>query len=41
MDLQTALIGVGAETQAAARVSTTAKALASEITRNRKRWYHR
>jgi hypothetical protein len=40
-DLQTTLVAVGAETQAAARVSTAAKSLASEITRNQKRWYHR
>jgi len=40
-DLQTALTGSGADAQAAARVSATAKALALDITRNRKRWYHR
>jgi hypothetical protein len=40
-DLQTMLTGVGADAQAAAAVSTTAKELASSITRNRKRWYHR
>ena len=40
-DLQTTLTGLGADAQAAAAVSTTAKDLASTITRNRKRWYHR
>ena len=40
-DLQTMLTGIGADAQAAAAVSTTAKELASTITRNRERWYHR
>ncbi len=40
-DLQTALTGLGVDAQVATRVSTTATALASDVTRNRKRWYHR
>jgi len=40
-ELQTTLTGIGADAQAAAAVSTTAKELASTLTRNRKRWYHR
>lgn len=40
-DLRTTLTGIGADAQAADRVSATATELASSITRNRKRWYHR
>ena len=41
VDLQATLTGIGADAEAAAAVSTTAKELASSITRNRERWYHR
>jgi hypothetical protein len=40
-DLRTTLTSLGAQAQAADRVSATATELASSITRNRKRWYHR
>jgi hypothetical protein len=40
-DLRTTLTALGAQAQAVDRVSATAADLASSVTRNRKRWYHR
>jgi hypothetical protein len=40
-NLREALVKVGAQAAVADRAKTAAVALASDVTRNRKRWYHR
>jgi hypothetical protein len=40
-DLRTTLVEVGAPAPAADRASAAASAVATDVTRNRKRWYHR
>jgi hypothetical protein len=40
-DLRETLIKVGADAPSADRVSAAASALASDMTRNKRRWYHR
>ena len=40
-DLREALVKLGSTPQAADRVSSAGSALASEVTENKKRWYHR